>query len=147
MAWISDVISGATITASLFNSVKNGISAWLGDVNAGGYDLLNVGNITFASGGAYGSGTVYRYDATITAAKQVTMADLTPAVTTPTEGSTLTVIIAQDATGSRALTWSSDFHGAESWTGAANEMGIWTFTARANNDWYMTSQPVIGITS
>lgn len=139
--------SSTPVTHGNLNTQADEIYGWQTDVNAGGQDLLNVGNITFASGGAYGSGTVYRYDTTITAAKQVTMADLTPAVTTPTEGSALTVIVTQDATGSRALTWSSDFHGAESWTGAANEMGIWTFTARANNDWYMTSQPVIGITS
>lgn len=147
MAWTSDVSVGATLTAALFNAVKNSIAGWLGDVNAGGHNLLNVGNITFATGGAYGSGTVYRYDATVTGAKQVTMADLTPSVTTPAEGSIATVIITQDATGSRAVTWSSDFHGVAAWTGGANETGIWQFTARANNDWYLVSQPVLGITS
>lgn len=145
MAWTADVTTGGTITAAIFNAVKNSISAWLGNVNAGGHNLLNVGTITFAAGGAYGAGAVYRYDATVTAAKEIAMADLTPTVTIPDEGSVLTVIIQQDGTGGRAITWTADFHGVEAWTGAANEIGLWEFTARANNDWYLCSQPILGV--
>lgn len=144
MSWVSDFINGEIITHTKLNAIIDGLKNWGGNVNAGGYNLSNVGSITF-SGGGYAGSLAYRADLAITANKQVTMADLLPVVTTPAEGSRVTVVAQQDGTGGWVVSWSADFHGVESHTGAAGLTSIWQFEARADGDWWLVGQPVLEI--
>ncbi len=64
----------------------------------------------------------------------------------PVANTRLTVVIAQDATGGRAITWSADFRGAAVEIDTApNTVSIFQFAARSDGKWWLASEPVLGV--
>jgi hypothetical protein len=101
-------------------NLKKAIKSLLSDVAQIGFKLLEV---------------------TLTAA--TTNIDYTGVVN---EGAILTVIIRQDSTGGRQITWASKFKGATTSIDVTpNKASVFQFVGKANGDLLLCSLPVLGL--
>lgn len=94
-----------------------------------------------AAAGGSGSGSTQVHEVALTAPTTA----ITSPVASPTEGDRLAVVITQDATGGRQITWSTEFATLTTVNiqTEPNKRSIFDFVARSDNLWWPVSAPFL----
>jgi hypothetical protein len=119
-------------------------------VASGGYSG-SAASAPSGGGGGGGGGTAATANSlsaiTLTAADEIAVGDGIPAIPAPVEPAILIVVLTQDATGGRQITWSTDFKLATVEIDTTPDtVSIFSFVARADGKWWMVGTPITGQT-